>query len=688
MNDLLTVKEEDSNVIKKDAKESYRKSVRATPDDYTRETVNGKGKSQSGQVNELGWVSYDKNDGSETNESTHPMVKEHTSQIHKNLVKGTFTEQLKSNGVVKTSQAEAFEQKTWGTDSRGKKSVIKSVAGVIDRELERGHDNVDDDLSEKSRTTAIRYGYKAGKYSVKGTISFGRGAVNLTRYGIKLSKDVSAGVFTAKTARKAFLTRTGKSIIGTMPSVGKLIKKEAKDVYENFHGGDDFGSQVIEKPKNLIVHTKRSIKMAHTTGKAIKRTVRMTKSVISKSYNSVKTLMKIGRELLKNPLTIKLAGIGIGVVFAIMMITLPVSFIGAVFGQSFSTSDSATTWDIREYLTQSNMIPAWRTAYIQSLASKCAGYLGTYDSVVLYTNADNGTPIDCSYDSISNVFYSEDDLVNIIQPIFNALLLKDYDLEPNSTDAQALAKKLFDQLFTVTISVSYQSSGKDENGNTVGSSTMTVTLSMDGIYKLLDTYFTQPIDQLSNLTSRTSEQETELQNLKDYYEITQEYISEVSDVYSGSGMSMDDISNANLITGDRNGDQAITTLALAQVGQAGGQPYWSWEGYGNRVSWCACFVSYIYAHTGHSDVNYTSCTNGVAWFKSHGRWAPKGYKDLAPGDVIFIDWQADGKVDHTGIVIGTDGTNVYTVEGNRSDKCIYWHYSLNSSVIFGYGLLP
>jgi len=72
---------------------------------------------------------------------------------------------------------------------------------------------------------------------------------------------------------------------------------------------------------------------------------------------------------------------------------------------------------------------------------------------------------------------------------------------------------------------------------------------------------------------------------------------------------------------------------------------------------------------------------------TNGRWANRGYKDIAPGDVIFFDWEGDGSSDHVGIVIGTDGSRVYTVEGNSGDACKVRDYDLNSSVIMGYGLM-
>ena len=151
---------------------------------------------------------------------------------------------------------------------------------------------------------------------------------------------------------------------------------------------------------------------------------------------------------------------------------------------------------------------------------------------------------------------------------------------------------------------------------------------------------------------------------------------------------MDDLSGVQLINGSRNGNQAVVDLALSQIGQVGGQPYWSWYGFSSRVEWCACFVSWCMNNNGHSEVRFSSCNyGGVPYFKNNGRWANGGYTDLVAGDVIFFDWNGDGKAQHTGIVIGTDGTKVYTVEGNSGDACRLKEYSINSGVILGYGLM-
>ena len=36
----------------------------------------------------------------------------------------------------------------------------------------------------------------------------------------------------------------------------------------------------------------------------------------------------------------------------------------------------------------------------------------------------------------------------------------------------------------------------------------------------------------------------------------------------------------------------IVEVARSQIGNVGGEPYWSWYGFTERVDWCACFVSW------------------------------------------------------------------------------------------------
>ena len=55
------------------------------------------------------------------------------------------------------------------------------------------------------------------------------------------------------------------------------------------------------------------------------------------------------------------------------------------------------------------------------------------------------------------------------------------------------------------------------------------------------------------------------------------------------------------------GNQAVVDIAKSQVGNVGGQPYWSWYGFNSRVEWCACFVSWCYGQMGLSEPRFAAC---------------------------------------------------------------------------------
>ncbi len=158
--------------------------------------------------------------------------------------------------------------------------------------------------------------------------------------------------------------------------------------------------------------------------------------------------------------------------------------------------------------------------------------------------------------------------------------------------------------------------------------------------------------------------------------------------FGGSYGASTDLSGVTFVEGSRVGNQALINIALAQEGQVGGYPYWSWYGFSSRVEWCACFVSWVFNQAGYSEPKFAGCHYfGVPWFTSRGQWASGGFTDLVAGDVIFFDWDGNGTADHVGFVIGTDGSYVYTVEGNSGDACRVKSYSINSPYIYGYGLM-
>ena len=137
------------------------------------------------------------------------------------------------------------------------------------------------------------------------------------------------------------------------------------------------------------------------------------------------------------------------------------------------------------------------------------------------------------------------------------------------------------------------------------------------------------------------------------------------------------------------GNQAIVEVALTQLGNEGGQPYWSWYGFDGRVEWCACFVSWCADQCGYIESGiipkFAGCVDGANWFKGNGQWQDRNYEPQA-GDIIFFDWEGDGETDHVGIVEKCENGVVYTVEGNSGDACRQKQYTVGSSSIYGYGV--
>ena len=153
-----------------------------------------------------------------------------------------------------------------------------------------------------------------------------------------------------------------------------------------------------------------------------------------------------------------------------------------------------------------------------------------------------------------------------------------------------------------------------------------------------------------------------------------------------------------VLYGIYSGDDVIVKVALSQVGNVGGEPYWSWYGFNSRVEWCACFVSWCFNECGYLDTGtapkFAGCVGGVEWFRSREQWADNTVNP-APGMIVFFDWNdpngasgpQDGEADHVGIVEKCENGIVYTIEGNSGDACRQNQYPVGYYEILGYGIL-
>ena len=240
--------------------------------------------------------------------------------------------------------------------------------------------------------------------------------------------------------------------------------------------------------------------------------------------------------------------------------------------------------------------------------------------------------------------------------------------------AQAELERVFSAQYTLTLTEEIQiRTYTDEDGDT-----------HEYEYRILHVKLeSRPISSLA--TELLTPEQLEM------YQVYRQTLGNKPLIFGGGSTNTSDsesLDGVEFVNGTRPGNPELVELAKRQVGNVGGQPYWSWYGFNSRVEWCACFVSWCYGQMGLSEPRFAACqSQGIPWFQSHGQWGARGYDNLAPGDAIFFDWDLDGSADHVGIVIGTDGSRVYTVEGNSGDACKIRSYDVNYECIKGYGLM-
>jgi len=123
--------------------------------------------------------------------------------------------------------------------------------------------------------------------------------------------------------------------------------------------------------------------------------------------------------------------------------------------------------------------------------------------------------------------------------------------------------------------------------------------------------------------------------------------------------------------------QKVIDVAFAEVGvkespaNSNKTKYGKWFGL-DGVSWCGIFCSWVFDQAGVNlgKIGYlrgfAGCQTAVAHFRKTGEVTTTP----AVGDLVFYDWQGDGKHDHVGIfngwVKGKKGKEFYAIEGNTS----------------------
>lgn len=439
---------------------------------------------------------------------------------------------------------------------------------------------------------------------------------------------------------------TGKAAPKTVNSTVKATQKTVKTAEQT--------SKAAIKTTQAAAKTAQ--KAAQASAKAAKAAAAAAKKAAIAAYKAAVVVAKAIASAVKaiiaavKGLIAMIAAGGWMAVVAILIICLVGLLVGSIFGIFFSSEDTGSGTTMREvvqeintdYQNQIDEIKASNTYDDVEMSGSTAVWRDVLSIYSVKTTTDEENP--------QEVASLDDNKIQILKDIF-------WDMNDISSR-------------TETQTVTRVIESDDGQGNVVEEiveETRTIL------------YIT--------VTHKTAEE------MAEQYGFDDEQKQQVAELLDERNRSM----WASVLYGIRAGDSDIVEVALSQVGQVGGQPYWSWYGFDSRVEWCACFVSWCANECGYIEdgiiPKYAGCVNGVQWFRDRDQWID-GNEEPVPGMIIFFDWDnpdgssgpQDGESDHTGIVIRVEDGIVYTVEGNSGDSCRQKEYSVGYYEILGYGV--
>lgn len=441
--------------------------------------------------------------------------------------------------------------------------------------------------------------------------------------------------------------------------MGKKVDKTSK----NKASKDIKTAKAPQKPINYIKSTiKDAEQTTETTRKTITASSRVSKGVtqVAKSVtrtitSGAKTVAKATTKAVRATLTtakMSVAAIAAGgwaAIVAIVVICLSALLLGSVFGIFFAGEDTGTGQTIQTVVREINSDYDDKLISIRDKSSydvlEMKGSRAVWKEVLaVYSVKVNTDP-----DNPQEVVTMDDAKKKLLKTIF--------------WDMNNISSRTEDKLETVITETDDGNGNIVQIKNTERRTYLYITVSHKTAYDMASKY--------------------------GFNREQREYLDELLSDENNSLWS-------SVLYGTSGEDNQIVAVALSQVGNVGGRPYWSWYGFNSRVEWCACFVSWCANECGYIETGiipkYASCVNGVQWFKDRGQWLD-GSDEPLPGMIIFYDWdkhgqlgQQDGRADHTGIVWKVENGYVYTIEGNLSDKCMTSRRPIGEYQILGYGV--
>lgn len=498
---------------------------------------------------------------------------------------------------------------------------------------------------------------KAGRKSVKTTkenISkakdyFRRRKANLLK---KQTQDAMRRVRrSADATQKAIKTvdRSGKAIKQTAKSTGKAAVKTTQKTIKT---AEQTARTTI---KTTQAAAKTAQKTARATAKAAKTAAQTARAAAKATAAGIKAAVKATAAAVKaivagtKALIAAIAAGGWIAVVVIIVICLIGLIIGSCFGIFFSGEDSGTGQTMRQAVQEIN-------ADYQSQIDTTRANI-TYDELEM---------------SGSRAVWPE------VLAVYAVKTTTDPDDPQEVATVDDAKKAILNDIFWQMNEISSCTESKTEK---------VITETDDGHGNIVETATTVTRTYLYITVSHKTAEE-----MADLFNFNADQRQQLSELLAEENRSM----WSAVLYGIYFGDDSIVTVALSQIGNVGGQPYWSWYGFESRVEWCACFVSWCANECGYIDggviPKFAGCVNGVQWFKDRGQWQDGSFEPSA-GQIIFFDWDnkgssgpQDGQSDHVGIVEKCENGIVYTIEGNSGDSCRQNQYPVGYYEILGYGI--
>ncbi len=442
---------------------------------------------------------------------------------------------------------------------------------------------------------------------------------------------------------------TKKTIKQSARSTGKTVKTTAKGSVKTAEKSIKTAKATSKATIKTAEQTAKATKAAaKASDKAAQRAAQAAKSTAKATVVAVKTAVKATIAAVKaiiagtKALIAAIAAGGWVAVVVIIVICLIGLLVASVFGIFFSGEDSGSGMTMQTVVREINT---------------------EYDTRLEETK--NSTTYDVLEMSGSRAVWKE------VLSIYSVKTTNDPDNPQEVATMDEGKKQLLTDIFWEMNEISSRTESKTETQ---------ITETDDGHGNIVQTETTVTRTYLYITVSHKTADE-----MADQYGFNEEQREQLAELLAEENNSL----WSQVLYGISVGDGEIVTVALSQLGNVGGQPYWSWYGFNGRVEWCACFVSWCANECGYIDngviPKFAGCVLGSQWFMERGQWQDGSFEPSA-GHIIFFDWEGDGETDHVGIVEKCENGIVYTVEGNSGDTCRQKQYSVGSSVIYGYGI--